>query len=814
MESNPNFSQEHSKPLDLRNEVLKYVPFWFWFVGFIIVALLVANIYLRYTPNTYETTAKIKILDNSNSSFRMPSDGISIFARSKTNISNELEVLKSYRILGIVVDELDLMNSYYVPGRFIKTEVWETSPLKIVWNGDQDKIKNLSTNFTITIAKNGYEIEELSHRLMYYNKQYSYGDVSFTIVPKSIINNNVGGKIVVQKTSFRNAIASLFGSITAGNTGDEKESEIIKVSMRGLNDRKLEDIVNNLIRIFNEDGVKDRQLASKNTIEFVNDRFSYLVNELDSIENYKVAYKKSNKLTFLEENATITTTKKSAVEDQLFEIENQISLAKFLGKSIKIGGDFDLLPSDIGITNANINTFVAEYNSNITEYNKLLISAGKNNPTVTVLAEKLIALQRNIFTSIKDYKEKLNASLNNLNGLEAQNDVLYGSIPEKEKVIRSIERQQKIKENLYLLLLQKREEAAINLAITAPSVKIVEYALSGGGPIAPNRNTIYLLALLIGFLIPFIILFIRFYLDNKIHVGKDISRIAPRIPVLAEIPFIHQINKHISENDRSVLAESYRNLRTNIDFLLPFHERKEGYVLFSTSSVKGEGKTFNAMNMAIIFTQMKKRVLLVGADLRNPQIHKYLDIDKTRAGLSSYLFNPSIDYKSLIIPKVLDNPNLDVIISGVIPPNPAELLSNGRFDLLLEDAKKEYDYIIVDSAPTLLVTDTLLIANLADLVVYVTRADLTEEQLVEYSRGLNEDGKIKHMAYIVNSIGWMNVYGYSYKYNYNYGYSYRYNYNYGYGYGYGYGSDEDQDTNTENGILNSIWSKTKQFFNK
>lgn len=812
MESNPNFSQEQSKPLDLRNEVLKYLPFWFWFVGFIIVALLVANIYLRYTPNTYETTAKIKILDNSNSSFRMPSDGISIFGRAKTNISNELEVLKSYRILGIVVEELDLMNSYYVPGRFIKTEVWETSPLKIVWHGDPDKIKNLSTNFTITIAKNGYEIEELSHRLMYYNKQYSYGDVSFTIVPKSIINNNVGGKIVVQKTSFRNAIASLFGSITAGNTGDEKESEIIKVTMRGLNDRKLEDIVNNLIRIFNEDGVKDRQLASKNTIEFVNDRFSYLVNELDSIENYKVAYKKSNKLTFLEENATITTTKKSAVEDQLFEIENQISLAKFLGKSIKIGGDFDLLPSDIGITNANINTFVAEYNSNVTEYNKLLISAGKNNPTVTVLAVKLKAIQKNIFTSINDYKEKLNASLNNLNGLEAQNNVMYGSIPEKEKVIRSIERQQKIKENLYLLLLQKREEAAINLAITAPSLKIVEYALSGGGPIAPNRNTIYLLALLIGFLIPFIILFIRFYLDNKIHVGKDISRIAPKIPVLAEIPFIHQVHKQISENDRSVLAESYRNLRTNIDFLLPFHERKEGYVIFSTSSIKGEGKTFNAMNMAIIFTQMKKRVLLIGADLRNPQIHKYIDIDKSRAGLSSYLFNSSVDYKSLIIPKVLENPNLDVIISGVIPPNPAELLSNGSFDNLLEEVRKEYDYIIVDSAPTLLVTDTLLIANLADLVVYVTRADVTEEQLVEYSRGLNEDGKIKRMAYIVNSIGWMNVYGYSYKYNYNYGYSYRYNYNYGYGYG--YGSDEDKDTTNQNGIIDSIWTKTKHFFNK
>jgi capsular exopolysaccharide synthesis family protein len=204
--------------------------------------------------------------------------------------------------------------------------------------------------------------------------------------------------------------------------------------------------------------------------------------------------------------------------------------------------------------------------------------------------------------------------------------------------------------------------------------------------------------------------------------------------------------------------------------------------------------------------------LLIGADLRNPQIHKYIDIDKSRAGLSSYLFNSSVDYKSLIIPKVLENPNLDVIISGVIPPNPAELLSNGSFDNLLEEVRKEYDYIIVDSAPTLLVTDTLLIANLADLVVYVTRADVTEEQLVEYSRGLNEDGKIKRMAYIVNSIGWMNVYGYSYKYNYNYGYLYRYNYNYGYGYG--YGSDEDKDTTNQNGIIDSIWTKTKHFFNK
>ena len=285
----------------------------------------------------------------------------------------------------------------------------------------------------------------------------------------------------------------------------------------------------------------------------------------------------------------------------------------------------------------------------------------------TVLNAKLTDLQTNIITSIKVYKEKLTSTLENLKGYQSQNDVLYSSIPEKEKVIRSIERQQKIKENLYLLLLQKREEAAINLAITAPSVKIVEYALSNPGAIAPNRNTVYMLSIVLGFLIPFLILFIKFFLDNKIHVGKDIIRLTNNtIPVLAEIPFINQTEKHIIHNDRSVLAESYRNLRTNIDFLLPVQDKKEAYVVFSTSSIKGEGKTFNAVNMAAIISQMKKKVLLIGSDLRNPQLHKYMNLKKSQEGLSSYLFNPNLSASSIILKGVLDNEHLDIMLSGVM----------------------------------------------------------------------------------------------------------------------------------------------------
>jgi capsular exopolysaccharide synthesis family protein len=361
-------------------------------------------------------------------------------------------------------------------------------------------------------------------------------------------------------------------------------------------------------------------------------------------------------------------------------------------------------------------------------------------------------------------------------------------VPEKEKIFKSIERQQNIKESLYLLLLQKREEAAINMAITQPTVKVLEYASEIGIRVAPNNNSIYLIALILGLGIPLILLFSKFYFDNKIHNKIDLKNIVNDIPIIGEIPFIKD-NKSIETNDRSILAEAYRNVRTNINYLLPVRNKKEAYVIFSTSSIKGEGKTFNAINLALILTQMKKKVLIIGGDLRNPQLHKYIGLNKERKGLTNYLFNQDVEYKSILNKNILDNQYLDVIISGSIPPNPAELIANGRFEELLNIVKPEYDYIIVDSAPTLLVTDTLLITDLSDLVIYVTRSDMTDKHVVEYSRDLHLQGKIKKIAYIVNSVGLIYVYGYNYKYNYSYGYGYNYNY----GYGYGYGSENDNE---------------------
>jgi capsular exopolysaccharide synthesis family protein len=783
-----NLSQENKTGFDIRLEINKYLPFWFWFVVFTAASFFIANFYLRYSPPVYQNSAKIKILDNSNSPFKLSTEGIFLVGKNKAKLGNDLQIIKSDRILKAVARELNLTTTYHLPGRIINSEQWKICPLKIEWLSPDNMFDEKSLILNLTITKKGFKIEELGNKEMIFNKKYVINNTSFKIKSKSRkLSAIFNKKYIIQKSSLNSVVSQLNKSINAGVFSEDSD-DVVQLSMRGLSQEKSKDIINCLIKVFNEDGIKDRQLAYKNTIEFVNNRFQYLVNELDSIENYKVNYKKKNEITTLDVITGVTTDRKTNYEDKIFDLENQMTLSAFLGKSIKPGPDYNLLPENIGVLNANINSFVSVYNVLVSERNKLMVSAGKNNPTVKGIDEKLPQMQENIFTSIKIYQDEIQASIRNLKNVQSQNNSLYSTIPEKEKILRSIERQQNIKESLYLLLLQKREEAAINMAITQPTVKVLEYASEIGIRVAPNNNSIYLIALILGLVIPFILLFSKFYFDNKIHNKIDLKNIVNDIPIIGEIPFIKD-NKSIETNDRSILAEAYRNVRTNINYLLPVRNKKEAYVIFSTSSIKGEGKTFNAINLALIMTQMKKKVLIIGGDLRNPQLHKYIGLNKERKGLTNYLFNQDVEYKSVINKNILDNQYLDVIISGTIPPNPAELLANGRFEELLNIVKPEYDYIIVDSAPTLLVTDTLLITDLSDLVIYVTRSDMTDKHVVEYSRDLHLQGKIKKIAYIVNSVGLIYVYGYNYKYNYSYGYGYNYNY----GYGYGYGSENDNE---------------------
>ena len=793
--------------INIKELFFNYLMYWKWFVVGAVLSFFVAYTYLRYTPNIYQTTAKIKVLDNSKGAMKLPSDITSLFSNSKVNIENEIEVIKSHRLMELVALNLNLNTAYYSEGNIVKSELWKNKPFKVIWLDSKDSVYNEKLSFSIKIEKNGYKIvsgDTINNQIFQFGQRNKLSGQSFilAIEDKSVIKNSINEKFTVKRTPMSFVVENLTKSIQVSSTA--KTSEVLNLVLSGGNQDKSEAILNSVVEVFNQDGVTDRQLVSQRTIDFVNERFVYLSTELDSIENQKQIFKKDNNLSFLPADAQVTVTKKSLSEGEYYNLETQVALAKLLEDTLKKDGAYSLLPSNIGIENENINTLIADYNKAVLDRSKMLVSAGVKNPMVLEFSDKLVELKQNILYSIRVLQKQLSVSIANIKSLNQDNSNLFSSIPGKEKILRSIERQQNIKETLYLFLLQKREEAYVTKAITTPSIKVVDYAITNYIPISPKRSIIYLAALLVGLLIPFAIVYVLLLLDTKIHGKPDFERLAPDVPVVAEIPFIKEDHRIITNNDRSTLAESFRILRTNIIYLLPLKKEGECPVIFTVSSIKGEGKTFVSLNLALTMSTMDKKVLLVGGDLRNPQLHKYLNINKNRIGLSNYLYDTSTDWKSLINENIFDNPFLNIIFAGSVPPNPAELLSNGRFEDLLTILKKEYDYIIVDTAPTILVTDTLLISKLADLTVYITRADYTDKKLITYSRDLKVQGKLNNMAYVVNNVGGEKGYGYAY--GYGYGYSYGYGYNYGYGYGYG---DED-DVEIKKPKKSNLFSRLKR----
>ena len=787
---------QEEQSLSLLLEIGKYLTYWYWFVLSVLVFVIGAYIYLRYTPNSFQTQARIKILDNSTNSFKMPTDGISLFAKSKLNLENEIEVIKSQRIMQMVVQKLNLTTSYFQTGYVKSSELWEDRPFTIEWIGNPNELARLNAQLIIKNKKQGFVLatDEESNAIKQYGCIYKYNNqLSYKITKNQnysetiYASNQYGFSLLTTESAAR----QLLGQIGVDNIG--KQSEILALTIIGTNKDKSEAILNALLDQFDYDGIRDRQLISQRTIDFVNERFVNLTRELDSIETGKELYKKSNELSFLDEDAGISASIKTKSDAEVFEVETQVELSNLLAKSLKSEQKISLLPANIGMANSQINGLIDQYNKLVLEREKSMLSAGEKNPITLATTQNIKELQQNILASVAAYQKQLSVTLAKYNTLKSQNRSLYSTMPAKEKMLRSIERQQKIKETLYLLLLQKREEAAINKAITAPSIKVVDFAITNNGPVAPKRQIVFLSALLLGLLLPFGILFLYFLLDNKIHSKQDIERVVPETPVIAEIPNIKGDQMYVTDNDRSILAESFRILRTNINYVMPFKPAGEGQIVYVTSTIKGEGKTFTSVNLALILASMQKKVLLLGSDLRNPQLHKFLNMEREQKGVSGYLYDTSINWKSLVHERKLGSSHLDVILAGSIPPNPAELLSNGRFELLLSEVKQEYDYVIVDCAPTILVTDTLLISQLADVTLYLTRAGFTETRLLQFSKELKQLHKLKNMSYVLNNVGDSKSYGYNYSYN----------------YGYNYGYEKDDDYKVKKSFIRKLKKKLK-----
>lgn len=750
----------------LKDTLSKYLRYWPWFLLSMVICIPLGILYLRYAPVTFESSAKIKIIDESKE-MNVATDALSMLnGSSKINMDNEIEVLRSYRLLDQVVSELKLDVEFFEKGNIKKTQLWN-GPVVLTKTIQEDSLLN-SKVYEMVLGRDHLVIQDNLENT--WTLKFSELDSITTNLPFSISLsptfdfNIYQGKIYeVLLKPRKMTIEGLRNAIKIQPTS--KSSDIISLLLVGESYERSEAILNTLVRIFNNDGVLDRQQISRRTINFIDERFIYLSTELDSIEGGKQNFKKENNLSYIEADAGISLERKSETEVDVAKLETQISLSALLKKSVIGQAAFELLPVNVGLENSSLNTLVNSYNELVLERNKLLGNVGEQHPSLVALSTQLEGAKVNIIKTLNIYQTQLKTSLRQSNQEQGKMDAIFSRLPEKEKMLRSIERQQSIKENLFLLLLQKREEAAINLAVTAPSVKVVDYGLTNTIPVAPKKMIVLGLAGLMGLFLPFAFFYVKFTLNNKIESKSDLLAVSNTIPFLAEIPHFKDDKIFTDFNDRSILAESFRILATNINYMIPKGKKNSGSVIYVTSGKMDEGKSLIAYNLSVAYASINKRVLLVGADLRSPEQHNYFKMGLNTKGLTDYLQHPESNWQDYVYAGFNDSKNHHVCLSGAIPPNAPQLLSSGAFEEFINQAKEFYDIIVVDTAPTIPVTDTLLIADYADVTLFVARAGVTDKEVLQEANDLNRRDKLKNMAFVLNDtqMGSKDSYAYSYK---------------------------------------------------
>ncbi|HMR16290.1 MAG TPA: polysaccharide biosynthesis tyrosine autokinase [Mariniflexile sp.] len=765
---------------NLKKAASIYLKRWFWFVLSILICLSIAYINLRYTAPSYMATAKIMLLsDKDASSPGAIFKDLPFFAEKEdAKVEDEMEVIMSRDFFQRVAKDLHLNIQHFAKGRIYDSEIYNNAPITITFIASDSIIDRVSFSFHTEILSNkdfNYWVNDGDDP-----KKISFGEKIPTafggmiITPSTAnIENHIGSDIRTQMSSINAIAESLKRRINIFQ--EVKGSKIINISIQDPIEQKAKDIVNTLIDRYNEATMEQKNIKSINTAKFINDRVELIAKDLVGVDDSIVRFKTGNKVTDVASEAGQFLTTSMQNEQLLEQSRMQLRQLNYMDSSLGETNSFTPIPSNLGLGDPTIVTLSSKYNELITERERLLKSAGEKNSVVIQLDQNLRSLKDNLARSIQNSKKSLGIQINSFeNQSNRLNSKIY-SVPGQESKLRGIERKQGIKESLYLYLLQKREEAAISLTATTPSSKVIDMAYSSGSPVAPNKKMFYIAALLLGFLIPFGIIYIGDLLDTKIHNKEDLEREVKNISVLGEIPRVKTGLKQtesllVEKNDRSILSESFRIIRTNFDYVRR-GRTVEHYdnVVFVTSTINGEGKSFFSLNMALTMANTDKRVLLIGADIRNPQlqtaIKKHLKPHSSMVGLTEYLVDKTILAGETINSYVINDIKIDILLSGKVPPNPAELLMSKRVKELFDYASNQYDIVIVDTAPAMLVTDTLLISAYAGHTIYLTRAGHTEKRVLNFAKELHNDKKLNGMMLVVNDVSQSN-FGYGAKYGY------------------------------------------------
>lgn len=770
--------------------IMRYLTFYKLFILSVLCFFVLAFFYLRYADFKFESKARIEIIDDAMDSEMALPTAMTIFNRSMINLENEIGVLSSNKIHKAVAKKIKSNIEFYTIGKIKNTQNHSSEWLDnydIKFKIDTDTITQ-NLRFDFVFSNNLMEISEYNQ----YDdlvKQYSFKDFKTEKyehnLPFELIVNDKRKKLDGIKKSiiikpFDLVVDKLSRNVKIDEAGSD--SDQLEITLRLSNPKIANDYINTLIFEFDNDGILDRRLVYKRTIDFVDSRFDFLNQQLEAIELRKKEFKELNNLSKIELDAELNINQKTAYNSEIFKSNEQLELSKYLIEILK-DGDIQYLPVNIGLENDNINSLITSHNLILKDKDRFLITAGENNYTISNYNRQIANSKENIIQSLNLHIQNLGIKISSLVSKEIEFENQYKNMPENEKILRSINRELEIKESLFLLLLQKREEAAINFAVIKPSIKIIDSARNSYYPVFPVPLYIYSAAFLLGLFVPILFLYLKFLFDTKFHTRDHLAEYIPGVPIIGEIPFIDNIkNESNNPKRRGIIDETFRMIISNIKFLLVEKSSFKGNSFVVTSSIKGEGKTIISFNLAkTLASSENKKVILIGSDLRNPQIHSIIGIDKSRKGLSDYLYrkgNPNIE--DYIFSHNVNDTVFDILLSGTIPPNPSNLIESQQYKDLIINLKKKYDHVIIDSAPSLLVSDVFSLRELADYSIYVIRSNFSSKKLSVFINECNDGKKLKNMSLVLNGVGSSQAYGYKYGYQYGYNYGYKYGYNYGY----------------------------------
>ena len=755
---------------------------WKWFVLSLIICLGLASIYLRYTIPIYQTYAKLLIKEENNSRGRNSlqyTTNLGIVSNS-TGIDNEMEILKSSSIAIQAVKDLKLYTTYMSAGKVTNRLMYKTQPISV--DIDPIHLDILTHPISLTITREGkkYHVEGT-----YYStnpdapgKAYAI-DKSFTALPAAIgtqagiltfIPNSTtpmkDGEKVLVRISPPKAVAIGY----AAGLSIAQSSKSTSIAVLTINDQSPEraiDYLKQLAICYNRQANEDKNEVAVRTEEFINGRLEKINTELGSTESQLESYKKANKMVELQMSANQALSNSDQYDQKLAEANTQIALLNSINDYMnQPSNKYETLPANIGISDQSAVSLINKYNEIVLERNRLLRSASENSPTVTPLTSQLDDLSSSIRRAMAQAKRSMDIQRNAVASQYGKYNSMIQQTPEQEKTMKQIGRQLEVKAGLYLMLLQKREENSISLAATADKGKLIDDP-TVVGKVAPRSSTIYAGALAAGLAIPSVVFFLLSFFRYKIEGHDDVARLT-RLPIIADVAVASETAKTkadivVHENQNNQMEEIFRSMRTNVQFMLKENEK----VISFTSSISGEGKTFIAANLAVSFALLGKKVILVGLDIRKPRLAELFEIDDHRHGITNLLTKTVVtaaDIQAQTLPSGV-NDNLELLMAGPIPPNPAELLTRTSLDDIMDLLKRTYDYVIIDTAPVGLVTDTLQVGRVSNLTVYVCRADYTPKENFELINTLHAENKLPNICVVVNGIDLSKK-----KYGYYYGY--------------------------------------------